>query len=111
MIDVEKVTFGMQIKTEKGLPLEACNEPNLPRSMEFLYNIKKEDTFKIDWKFRCLLLPGNYYLNAGVYGAIEDFEGILCQIKDALVFKVENIENLKHSGFVKLVNDVKIAKL
>jgi len=42
----------------------------------------------VDFRFRCHLNPGVYFMNAGVFGCRDETETLLHRLADAVVFRV-----------------------
>ena len=80
------VRFGMLAKTVSGLELGgmASHSQNAPREA-----IAAGTTLQLRFPFRCIFLPGTYFLNAGVVATIGDAEVYLHRILDALMFRVQ----------------------
>jgi len=83
---IENVRFGMLIKTVSGLELGGMVSypQNRPSS-----DVKKNALLRVRFPFRCVFLPGTYFLNAGVVGTIDGDEVFLHRLIDALMFKVQ----------------------
>ena len=107
-VKARNVVFGMKFKTEKGLEIESAVEPGRPGSGRYIDVIEQGQTYKIDWHFTCRFMPGNYYPNAGVYGVVDGFEGMLHRIVDSMVFKVQDVSGRNFSGLTHIYNRVDI---
>lgn len=106
-LDCKHVSFGMQIKDEKGFKYGGSSTY---RSNNTIPAISKGDVYMVKWKFTCNLLSGNYFVNAGVSGIIDNKERVfLGRIIDALVFKVINVD-LGLGGPVFFNQTVRITK-
>lgn len=110
-IDAEKVIFGMKLKTVKGLEIEGTAEPGIPGKGKYIEKVCRGDQFNIDWQFDCVFIPGYYYINAGVYGTIDGFEGYLNRLVDCIVFKVQNVPERNYGGLVHVCKNTTITKL
>ena len=95
--DCEDVTFAMLIKTMKGHDLGGGR--TLPWD-RFIKHIKKGQCYRIRYRFRTLLMPGVYFLNAGVEGLIDGERAYVHRIIDALVFRVVREKDLMPTGTV-----------
>ncbi|MCD4681082.1 MAG: ABC transporter ATP-binding protein [Bacteroidales bacterium] len=84
-IDAEKVRFGTSFKTEKG---QIISGAAYPYDDSYIEKINKGQKFNIEIKFKCTLLPANYYLTTGIKGLINEDIVFLNRIEDILVFKV-----------------------
>ena len=92
------VRFGMVIKTIEGLELGGAASHTKDNPIEY---IGKGKEFQVKFRFRCLLQPGTYFLNAGVLGMLDNSEGFLHRLVDAAMFKVHPEEtDTSRSGFV-----------
>lgn len=91
------VRCGTMIKTVSGLELgglmthpvgqgEACIEANATLTPEF--------------RFRCNLMPGVYFMNAGVAGVKDGEDVFLHRIVDAFMFRVQPESDITISGIV-----------
>jgi lipopolysaccharide transport system ATP-binding protein len=108
-VSARNVIFGMKFKTEKGLEIEGAAEPGLPGTGRYIDAVEKGETYRVDWFFKCQFMPGNYYPNAGVYGIVDGFEGILHRIIDSMVFKVQDIPTRNFSGLTHIYSKVEIS--
>jgi lipopolysaccharide transport system ATP-binding protein len=94
------VRFGMLIKTITGFELGGCASSS-PMDTEPV--IEKGTRIRVQWKIRCRLNPGTYFLNAGVMGAVDGVETYLARIIDAAAFRVQSEEKICHTAIVDLV--------
>jgi lipopolysaccharide transport system ATP-binding protein len=85
---VEIINFGMGIKSEKGIPLSWMIYPGVNRYLD--EKIQKGDSFCIDWRFKCLLHTGNYFIDSGLRSKKNEEIIILAKISDAVAFKVQS---------------------
>ena len=87
------VRFGMLIKTTSGVELGGSTSANSPR--EALVHVDEGSVYRVDFRFRCTLNPGVYFLNAGVMGRVDDNETYLHRLIDSAMFRVQpDTENL-----------------
>ncbi len=84
--DFSNVDFGMQIHTDKGVLVNGCRQE---KSMDF----SAGDIVQIRWKFNCLLHEGVYYMSTGVNHLVNGKREYINRIVDALVFKVQAVQN------------------
>jgi lipopolysaccharide transport system ATP-binding protein len=85
------VRFGMLVKTTSGFPLGgALSATSLIKAIPF---IEAGSTVLVEFSFNCNLNPGLYFLNAGVFGSIEQEETVLHRIVDAVAFHVLPVEH------------------
>lgn len=87
------VRFGMLIKTTSGVELGGGASANSPR--ESLAYVKAGSSYRVEFRFRCALNPGVYFLNAGVVGDVDGSETYLHRLIDIAMFRiVSDAENL-----------------
>jgi lipopolysaccharide transport system ATP-binding protein len=94
--NVKNVSFGMCIKTSKGIELtwaEALKK-------RFIKQVDEGHEYLIEWHFSCFLLPGTYYTNASVKSYIDGNDVFLSRITDAQVFRVQDIPDINYGGMV-----------
>lgn len=88
----ENVNLGTQLKTTKGLLLSAIS---LHLKEDKLLKIVEKDTvYTIDFEFKCSLLEGDYFFNAGVSIFNDGNLVFLNRIIDALIFKVKGSDSI-----------------
>ena len=82
------VRFGMLIKSITGLPI--CGTMSEPRIMDGRGIVEPGQTACVEYAFDCMLNPGVYFMNAGVFGVEEPGqpETLLHRIADAICFRV-----------------------
>jgi lipopolysaccharide transport system ATP-binding protein len=95
--DSRDVTFAMLIKTLKGHDLGGGR--TLPWD-QFIEEIRKGQVYRIKFRFQTLLIPGVYFLNAGVEGLIEGKRAYVHRIMDAIPFRVTREKDLMPTGTV-----------
>jgi lipopolysaccharide transport system ATP-binding protein len=82
---VSGVRFGMLIKSTSGVHLGgSMSEATIHEGIA----LRRGDVARVEFSFRCLLNPGVYFMNAGVFGCRYDEELLLHRIADAAVFRV-----------------------
>ncbi len=89
--------FGMLIKTKAGFELggSASSPPSQNTAVA-----EAGSTAEIDFRFRCLLLPDVYFLNAGVTAQLDGAEGYAARILDATAIRVQPEGDLAPTGLV-----------
>lgn len=92
-VDAVEVGVGAPFKTEKGLLISAYTLHG-----NYIKEVKKGSILSVNCHFKCKLLPGTYYTNAAVGSVIEGKRVVLNHIVDAMVFKVQEIEERKKFG-------------
>lgn len=95
--DCFKVRFGMLCKTISGLELGGAASHPMGHEIP---HIPAGITTHIKFEFTCLLLPGTYFLNAGLLGRIGDEDVYLDRRVDAVMFKVLPEPKLCQTGTV-----------
>lgn len=97
--DVEafKVKFGMMFKTVSGIDLGGAGTSSVKKSIA---KIDAQTEVEINLRFTCRLLPGTYFVNAGVSGEINHERLFLHRIIDAVMFKVAPEEDIAEGGFI-----------
>lgn len=87
------VRFGMLIKTTSGVELGGGASANSPRKS--LTYVEAGSSYRVEFRFRCALNPGVYFLNAGVVGDVDGSETYLHRLIDIAMFRiVPDAENL-----------------
>jgi lipopolysaccharide transport system ATP-binding protein len=94
---VYSVRFGMLIKTVSGLELGGAGWPSAGEPEPL---VEAGVTISVQWKFRCLLLPGVYFLNAGVLGTVDGKETYLDRVIDAIAIRVQQERGVFATGIV-----------
>jgi lipopolysaccharide transport system ATP-binding protein len=95
---VENVLFGLLIKTISGVELGgASSAPSIKKGIP---TIRPGSEYMVDFHFQCNLNPGIYFINAGVFGVINNEEKYLHRILDAFSFRVMPNSEQTSSGFV-----------
>jgi len=87
------VRFGMLIKTTSGVELGGGVSANLVK--DGLALVKAGSSYRVEFRFRCILNQGVYFLNAGVVGDVNGAETYLHRLIDIAMFRVQpDTENL-----------------
>lgn len=98
--DAENVRFGMMIKSLSGIDIGGASSNG--GVTEYL-NVVSGTRYDIQFRFKCLVNPGTYFLNAGVIGVIDDEERFLHRITDLSMFKVHrSSDSSSATGLVDL---------
>jgi lipopolysaccharide transport system ATP-binding protein len=84
--NARNVRFGMLIKTTNGLELGGA--ATAKELKDYLDYVEENMSYCIEFKFKCSLNQGLYFLNAGVLGDVNGNETYLHRMVDAAVFKV-----------------------
>lgn len=80
------VRFGMLIKTTSGIELGGGASASSQR--DSLSYVEAGSRYQIEFRFRCVLHAGVYFLNAGVVGDVAGCEGYLHRLIDIAMFRV-----------------------
>ena len=96
----------MAIKTLDGIEISAATSHSINKPIK---RIESGTHLQITFEFRCLLLPGVYFLNAGILSDSGSGEQFAYRMVDSYMFKVlpDEIEMIR-SGIVDLVVDSNI---
>lgn len=78
-----RVRFGMLIKTKAGYELGGSATSAPERA-----SVEARGIVRVDFRFRCHLLPGVYFLNAGVMAELDGEQTYLHRLLDAAAFRV-----------------------
>ncbi len=92
-----QVRFGMMIKTLSGVELGGASSGT---EAGLLPIVEAGTTLTVRLAFECRLLPGVYFLNAGVSGIVGEERRFLHRLVDACLFRVQDESDLPTSGFV-----------
>ncbi len=93
------VRFGMMIKLLTGFELGGQVSHSWARGIEV---VDAGTVAEVRFRFRALLVPDVYFLNAGVLGLREGGEVYLHRVLDALMFRVEPFSGSHATGQVDL---------
>ena len=92
------VRFGMIIKTTSGIELGGGVSAGSPR--DSIPYIGEGSIYRVEFRFRCSLNPGVYYLNAGVVGDVDGSETYLHRLIDIALFRVQSDSENGATGIV-----------
>ena len=92
------VRFGMLIKTISGVELGGGVSASSPG--ESLPHAEADSAYRVEFRFRCSLNAGVYFLNAGVLGDVNGTEIYLHRLLDIAMFKILPEAGNLSSGFV-----------
>lgn len=95
-----KVRFGMLIKTISGFELAGAS---LKASTQSVRSVEAGTTIVVKFKFKCLLNPGVYFLNAGVVGTVNEDLTYLDRCVDVAMFRVQSCTESCGNGIVDLL--------
>jgi len=92
-----RVRFGMLIKTISGLELGGAASHTIYEAIEY---IDEGQIVEVEFKFKCFLQPGVYFLNSGVVGNIEGREQFLDRHIDIAMFRVQPEDDILATGII-----------
>ena len=87
----------MLIKTVSGVELGGMASHTLANCIE---QVSVGSLIKVKFEFSCLLLPGTYFLNAGVSSQVNGETIFLDRAIDVAMFKVQPETDLKATGTI-----------
>lgn len=91
------VRFGMLIKTVSGVELGGAVSS---RADEPIPLVEAGALMEVRFRFRAMLAPGTYFMNAGVNARIDEERSFLDRVVDAVVFRIAPEESRICTGFV-----------
>jgi lipopolysaccharide transport system ATP-binding protein len=94
-----RVRFGMLLKTVSGLEIGGAVSSGRSDALD---HIDAGAVANVSFRFRCLLVPGAYFLNAGVSAEIGDEESYLHRIIDLVMIRVQHSATQLATGIVDL---------
>lgn len=94
---IDRVRFGMLIKTVSGLELGGSVSHTIYQPIEY---IDQDTVVDVEFKFTCFLQPGVYFLNAGVVGNIEGSEQFIDRNIDIAMFRVQTEDGILATGII-----------
>ncbi|EHL22755.1 ABC transporter [Acidovorax sp. NO-1] len=94
----QNVRFGMLVKTTSGIELGGGTTAQ--STCDSLNDIEPDTSYQIDFRFRCSLNPGVYFMNAGVLGDVEGNLMFLHRLVDVAMFRVLSEQNSLATGIV-----------
>lgn len=84
------VRFGMVIKTKSGLSIGGALSASADKVIPL---VEAGSVISVSFAFDCLLNPGTYFMNAGVFGTVQKDETVLHRLVDAIAFRVPATEH------------------
>jgi lipopolysaccharide transport system ATP-binding protein len=85
-----QVRFGTMLKNVLGTEISGLAMPR--PSQPAVECVPAGTTVELNFRFRCLLLPGAYFANVGLMGMADGRLGYLHRMEDALMFRVQEGE-------------------
>jgi lipopolysaccharide transport system ATP-binding protein len=92
------VRFGMLIKTISGV--ELGGGVSAPTQREAISVVSAGSEYQVEFRFRCSLNTGVYFLNAGVVGDVNGSETYLHRLIDIAMFRVHRVKDSAATAFV-----------
>jgi len=108
-MQAKNVAFGMLIKTVNGIELSGAR--TLDNETLLIKQVKENDTARVSYEFSCNLLPGTYFINAGVVHEVDHEVHFMHRILDGALFQVAYETNLEAVGLVDLQTRSPIVEL
>jgi lipopolysaccharide transport system ATP-binding protein len=99
-VDATKVGYGMLVNSVSGVGIGGIGTGNSDEHR--LAAVKSGSTLQVRLNFDARLLPGTYFLNAGVTGTTLTTVGYLHRVIDAVAFRIAPVGGLVATGFVDL---------
>lgn len=93
-----KVRFGCLIKSISGLPI--CGTLSEAAIRDGIVVKRAGERAVVEFSFDCILNPGVYFVNAGVFGVEDEAETLLHRVADAIAFRVLPIEGNRSTELV-----------
>jgi lipopolysaccharide transport system ATP-binding protein len=90
----------MLIKTISGFELAGASLKGSTQSVRY---VEAGTTIVVKFKFKCLLNPGVYFLNAGVVGTVDGDLTYLDRCVDVAMFRVQSCTESCGNGIVDLL--------
>ena len=92
-----RVRFGMLVKTKTGYELGGGSSSS---PADAYPHVAAGTVAEVEFRFACRLLPGTYFLNAGVLATGSEGETYLHRILDAVAFRVRGEGEASETGIV-----------
>lgn len=95
-----EVGFGMLVNTTSGFGIGGATTAH-KRALR-TPRVGAGASVRVRFEFDCLLLPGTYFLNAGVLGTVDGHQRYLHRVLDGLAFRVMSADELVATTLVNL---------
>lgn len=99
-VEATNLGFGMMINTKSGLALAGAST-GMSKTFKSKH-VTPGSSACVRLEFICSLLPGTYFMNAGVLGTVDGHERYLHRILDGIPFRVAPAEEIMATGLVDL---------
>ncbi len=100
-----QVRFGMLIKTVSGFEIGGAATAPIGEGIDY---VESATSWCVKFRFRCLLNPGAYFLNAGVLGVVNGSEDYLDRNVDIAMFRVQDNENRTATAIVNFIKHAEV---
>lgn len=97
LMDATNVMFSMMVKSRSGLELGGSASG---RHGEEIARVQAGACFDVAFEFTAALYPDVFFLNCGVNGYADGYNGFLARIVDAVAFRVLDQNPRVHAGYV-----------
>jgi lipopolysaccharide transport system ATP-binding protein len=94
--DLSCLNYGIGFKTVKGVPVSWRLFPGRHRYLKRSFH--KGDVETVEWKFKCLFIPGTYFLNVSIRQVHDGEPKLVYKGADILAFKVIGDEKVEKGG-------------
>jgi lipopolysaccharide transport system ATP-binding protein len=84
--DIGRVNYSIAFKTEQGVPLSWHIYPE--KNKYLTREVKEGESINVKWNFKCLFMPGTYFINIGIRKEVDMNEMLLFRGADIFVFRV-----------------------
>lgn len=98
-----QVLWGTLVKTIRGAAVSGMAKPEGGRE-----HVAAGSLVHVAFPFRCVLMPGVYFVNTGVFGVVDGREGYLHRMIDVLMFRVLYEDGRTSSGILDCFGDPQI---
>ena len=108
-IDARRISCAIAFRTRNGLTLS--HSGGLKTRLENIDEVKSGDEYLVQWRFKCTMLPGTYYVDVGVIAEVSGEDVYLNRITDANAFKVQKLPGIKYGNYVHFGQSVNVSKI
>ncbi len=93
------VTFGSLIKSISGVELGGIVSHGAGDAIDY---VEAGQVASVAFRFRNILNPGSYFVNAGVIGVLDGEKLYLHRVLDAVMFRVDPVLGIQSTGYLDL---------
>lgn len=108
-LDARKISCAIAFRTPSGLTLS--HSGGLKTRLDNIEAVKKGEEYLVQWRFKCTMLPGTYYVDVGVIASIDGEDVYLNRISDANAFKVQKFPGITYGNYVHFGQQVTVSKI